>query len=63
MEEDLKKVSHVEILNEMNRLDDEIWYKIIRFNKLAEEITRRFPQTKESEEFQPKILCKKSERR
>jgi len=56
MEEDLKKISHVEILNEMNRLDDDIWYKIIRYNKLAKEMNVRFPDTKNSDYFKPKVL-------
>lgn len=63
MEEDLKKISNVEILNEMNHLDDEIWYKIIKYNKLLKEITTRYPQTKEHEDFKPIILCKEYGRR
>ena len=61
--EEIKKKPTIEIINEMNHLDDEIWSKIIRYNKLVEEITTRFPQIKNNEEFKPKILCKKVERR
>ena len=55
-EENLKKVTNIQILTEMNKLDDEIWYKIIRYNKLAKEMTIRFPGIDKSDYFKPKVL-------
>lgn len=63
MEEDLNKISNINILMEINKVEDTIWYNIIRYNKLAKEIKTRFPQLKSNEEFKPKVLCKKCERR
>lgn len=54
--EEIKKKPTIEIINEMNNLDNEIWSKIVRYNKLAKEITTRFPQVKNDEEFKPKVL-------
>jgi len=56
MEEDIKKKPTVEILNEMNKIDDNIWLLIVKYNKLAKEMVARYPMVEKHDEFKPKVL-------
>ncbi len=51
---DLSKVSHYEIMEEMTRLDKEIDILMLKYEKLRLEMIRRFPPLENSEEFKPK---------
>lgn len=56
--EDLNKKPLVEIVQEMTYLEQEIELKMLRYEKLRKEIIKRFPQTKDMEEFKIKKLKK-----
>lgn len=53
--EELDKVSLVDIIKEMTKLDQEIDLKLLRYEKLRLEVIRRFPFVENSDEFKPKI--------
>ena len=65
MNDEVKTMSTIDIINEMTYLDrkliiDELKYNktvgkdLLRYNLLCSEITRRFPQVKDNDEFKPK---------
>ena len=61
--EEINKKSTADIIQEMTYLDQEIGLMMLRYNKLAKEITARFPQVKNDEVFKPKVFCKQYEGR
>ncbi len=57
--EELSKTPTNELITELSRLEREIDFKIIKYNLIINEMTKRFPMLEAQEEFKPKILSKK----
>lgn len=56
MEEDITKKPLVEIITEMSKLEQKIQLEVMKYNILANELTRRFPDLKNNEEFREKEI-------
>lgn len=56
MEEDITKKPLVEIITKMTRLEQKIQLEVMKYNILANELTRRFPDLKNNEEFREKEI-------
>lgn len=54
--EDLNKKPTQEILQNMAQLDNQIELLIVKYNKLCNVITTRFPQVKNDVNFKQKVL-------
>ena len=56
---ELEKVPTNELINSMTELDRQIDLMIYRYNKVRDELVRRFPPLGNEKEFKPKELIKK----
>lgn len=54
----IKKTSLKELLDELDKLDNDIQRLMIRQDKIIFELYNRIPTLEDSKEFQPKVLKK-----
>ena len=56
--QDLKTTSTIELIKELTRLEKEIDYDLLKYNRIVKELYYRIPILEKQNEIKPKMLIK-----